>query len=172
MAGPFAATDGHRVGPSCAYGIVRATAVAFTLTTSAFRDGDVIPTRFTCDGEDVPPPLSWQGAPEGTRSFALIVDDPDAPGGTFTHWLLHDIPGNVAALPASAGKALRNGFGRGRYGGPCPPRGDPPHRYVFTLYALDVPAVALHDGTRPSLERALRAHTLGVARLTGRYGRP
>ena len=145
--------------------------MAFTLISSAFHDGGVIPRECTCDGEDVPPPLAWSGVPEGTRSFALVVDDPDAPGGTFTHWLLHDIPGSAAALPASPGKALRTSFGRTGYGGPCPPRGDPPHRYVFTLYALDVPALGLHDGTRASLDRALRAHTLGVARLTGRYGR-
>jgi Raf kinase inhibitor-like YbhB/YbcL family protein len=145
--------------------------MAFTLTSSAFQDGGTIPRQFTCDGDDVAPPLAWSDAPEGTRSFALVMEDPDAPQGTFTHWLLYGIPATTTELREQVGTALRNSFGRAAYGGPCPPPGHGPHRYVFTLYALDVPTLALHSGTRASLDTALRAHTLATTRLTGRYER-
>jgi len=144
--------------------------MAFTLTSSAFQDGEDIPRQFTCDGRNLAPPLTWSDPPEGTRSFALIMDDPDAPHGTFTHWLLYDIPLTATEL-AEAGSALQNSFGRAAYGGPCPPFGDGPHRYVFTLYAVDVAALDLHGSTRASLDRALGGHTLATARLTGRYAR-
>jgi Raf kinase inhibitor-like YbhB/YbcL family protein len=146
--------------------------MAFTLTSSAFEDGETIPREFTCDGTDAAPPLAWSGAPEGTRSYALIMEDPDAPRGIFTHWLLYDIPATTTDLREQAdGTALPNSFGRAAYGGPCPPPGHGPHRYVFTLYAIDVPALDMRSRTRASFERALRAHTLGTARLTGRYER-
>lgn len=146
--------------------------MAFRLTSSAFRDGDTVPRQFTCEGEDLAPPLAWSGAPDGTRSFALIMDDPDAPGGTFTHWLLYDVPATAAALDSQQhGNTLRNSFGRAEYGGPCPPVGHGAHRYVFSLYALDVAALDVRGTTREALERSLQAHTLGVARLTGRYER-
>jgi Raf kinase inhibitor-like YbhB/YbcL family protein len=110
--------------------------------------------------------------PEGTRSFALIMDDPDAPKGTFTHWLLYDIPATATELAdQSRAQTLRNDFGRAGYGGPCPPSGHEPHRYVFTLYAVDVPALTLQGRTRGALEQALHAHTLATARLMGRYER-
>jgi hypothetical protein len=146
--------------------------MAFTLTSSAFQDGQTIPRLFTCDGNDVPPPLAWSDAPEGTRSFALVMDDPDAPGGTFTHWLLYDIPGTTNELRGQEeGTALRNSFGRAAYGGPCPPPGHGPHRYVFTLHAVDMAALDVRGRSRAALDRALRAHTLARARLTGRYER-
>jgi Raf kinase inhibitor-like YbhB/YbcL family protein len=146
--------------------------MAFTLTSSAFRDGETIPRRFTCDGDDVAPPLSWSDAPAGTLSFALVVEDPDAPRGTFTHWILYDIPGTAQELPGTGiGTALPNSFGTAAYGGPCPPAGHGPHRYVFTLHAIDVPALRPHDTTRAAFDRALRAHALAAARLTGRYER-
>lgn len=146
--------------------------MAFTLTSSTFQDGETIPRQFTCDGIDLAPPLAWSDATEGTRSFALIMEDPDAPHGTFTHWLLYDIPATTTELREQAdGTALPNSFGRAAYGGPCPPAGHGPHRYVFTLYAIDVPALETHDSTRASFDRALRAHTLATARLTGRYER-
>jgi hypothetical protein len=145
--------------------------MAFTLTSSAFQDGDTIPRQFTCDGNDTAPPLAWSDAPEGTRSFALVMEDPDAPQGTFTHWLLYDIPVTTMELREQAGTALRNSFGHAAYGGPCPPPGHGPHRYLFTLHAVDVPALVLHGKTRASLDQALRAHTLATARLTARYER-
>ena len=146
--------------------------MAFTLTSSAFQDGQPIPRQFTCDGNDLAPPLKWSDAPDGTRSFALVMEDPDAPHGTFTHWLLYDIPATTTELPGNGGgTALRNGFGRAAYGGPCPPPGHGPHRYVFTLYAIDVAALDIHGKNRAALDRALRAHTLATARLTGRYER-
>jgi Raf kinase inhibitor-like YbhB/YbcL family protein len=142
----------------------------FGLTSPGFADGANIPVEYTCDGADSPPPLSVSEPPDGVRSFALIVDDPDAPRGTFTHWLAYDIPAD-SHFDATRGKTLRNDFGRDGYGGPCPPPGHGPHRYHFTLYALDVPALPLHGKTRRDLEAALATHTLATARLTGRYQR-
>lgn len=146
--------------------------MAFSLSSSAFGDGGEIPRQFTCDWDNVPPPLAWSAPPEGTRSYALIMEDPDAPGGTFTHWLLFDIPSAMTEIDGHVtATALANDFGRTDYGGPCPPRGHGPHRYVFTLYALDVPALEVRGHTRAALERSLRLHTLGTARLVGRYER-
>jgi Raf kinase inhibitor-like YbhB/YbcL family protein len=146
--------------------------MAFRLTSSAFQEGEMIPRQFTCDGDGLAPPLAWSEAPDGTRSFALIMDDPDAPHGTFTHWLLCDIPATTTELAdQSVGKALRNDFGRPGYGGPCPPVGHGPHRYFFTLHAVDVPSLALKGRTRKVLERVLQTHTLATARLMGRYER-
>ena len=143
-----------------------------TLTSAAFLDGDLIPRQFTCDGDNVPPPLTWSRGPEGTRSFALVVDDPDARDGTFTHWLLYDIPAQITQWPNEAsGKTLRNSFGRSGYGGPCPPPGDKPHRYVFTIHALDVRHLELTRERPEDLRTALGAHTLATGRLVGRYER-
>lgn len=144
--------------------------MSFTLTSTAFDEGGPIPREFTCDGDNLAPALHWSGAPRGTRSYAFVMDDPDAPGGTFTHWLLHDIPATATDL-SDGGKALRNSFGREEYGGPCPPRGHGPHRYVFTLYALDIPALSLRGRTRAAFDRSVREHTLATARLMGRYER-
>ena len=146
--------------------------MAFTLTSSAFQEGETIPRQFTCDGDGLAPPLAWLDAPGGTRSFALIMDDPDAPHGTFTHWVLYDIPAATTELADRAvGRALRNDFGRPGYGGPCPPVGHGPHGYLFTLYALDVPSLTLKGRTRRAIEQALQAHALDPAQLTGRYER-
>ena len=147
--------------------------MALTLTSSAFRDGDAIPADFACDGANRIPPLAWSAAPQATRSFAVVVDDPDAPGGTFTHWLVYDIPPTVTQVvdESHGGKTLRNDFGRARYDGPCPPPGHGPHRYVFTVYAVDVQTLELHGSHREGLERALASHTLATARLMGCYER-
>lgn len=145
--------------------------MALTLTSPAFADGTLVPERFTCDGNDAPPPLAVSDPPDGTRSFALIMDDPDAPKGTFTHWLAYDIPIHGNELNPTAGKTLRNSFGRTGYGGPCPPRGHGAHRYYFTVYAVDVPSLALRGKSRGDLEAALESHTLAKARLMGRYER-
>ncbi|MGH7571427.1 MAG: YbhB/YbcL family Raf kinase inhibitor-like protein [Gemmatimonadota bacterium] len=151
------------------------------LTSDAFEDGGMIPRRHTCDGEDVSPALAWEGAPEGTASLALVVHDPDAPRGDWVHWVIYDIPGRFNGLPEEVGSAERledlgeaaqgtNDFGRIGWGGPCPPAGKP-HRYVFTLTALDA-TLGLEPGAdRGAAETAARDHALGTATLTGRYGR-
>jgi Raf kinase inhibitor-like YbhB/YbcL family protein len=150
-------------------------ATSFRVWSPAFPPGGRIPRVYTCDGRDLSPPLRWAGAPVGTRSFVLIVDDPDAPGGTFTHWVLFDIPATRTDLPealprGAVGKSGTTSFGRAGYGGPCPPSGV--HRYVFTLYALDVPSLGLREGSpRSAVERAMRGHVLASARYIGRYGR-
>ena len=146
--------------------------MAFVLTSPAFLEGETIPRQYSCDGRNLAPPLAWSGPPESTRGFALIMDDPDAPNGTFTHWAFYDIPGTARDLAdRSLGKALRNDFGRAAYDGPCPPVGHGAHRYFFTLYAVDVPSLTLKGRTRNALERALQKHTLATAQLTGRYER-
>ena len=145
--------------------------MAFAVTSPAFADGQPVPKQFTCDGNDAPPPRAVTDPPPETKSFAIIMDDPDAPKGTFTHWLAYDIPADGDALKATAGKTLKNGFGRQGYGGPCPPPGHGSHRYYFTVYALDVPALDVEGGSRDDLESALKGHTLAKARLMGRYER-
>jgi Raf kinase inhibitor-like YbhB/YbcL family protein len=144
----------------------------FTLTSPAFVDGDPIPKQFTCDGTNVPPPLSWSEGPPGTQGFALIVEDADAPGGVFIHWVLYDIPARITAWPSEVStKTMRNGFGRSGYGGPCPPPGDGPHRYQFTLHAVDTRFMPLTGDRIDDLRAALAAHTLAVSRLVGYYER-
>jgi Raf kinase inhibitor-like YbhB/YbcL family protein len=153
--------------------------MTLSLTTTAFPAGGPIPARYTCDGEDRSPPLAWSGAPAGTAAFALIVDDPDAPRGVFTHWVLYNLPADAGELPEGvpATERLANGalqgvndFGRVGYSGPCPPPG-PAHRYRFTLYALDT---ALRLGPRATKQAALdamRGHVLAQGQLTGTYQR-
>jgi hypothetical protein len=157
------------------------TAMTFTLTSPAFEAGSTIPTDHTCDGKDVSPPLRWDGVPEDVVSYALIVDDPDAPRGTFVHWVLYDVPGHARELPENVGPAQRlenlgeaaqgeNDFGEIGWKGPCPPRGRP-HHYVFHLYALDA-RLGLDPGVkREEVDRAMEGHVLGTAELTGLYGR-
>jgi Raf kinase inhibitor-like YbhB/YbcL family protein len=148
---------------------------AFQLTSPAFAEGADIPTVFTCDGQDRSPPLHWSRAPAGTQSFTLIVDDPDAPGRTFTHWVLFDVPAVQSDLPegfqpGQVGTSGRGDFGRTGYGGPCPPSGS--HRYFFKLFALNVPSIGLQEGaSRAEVERAMQGHVLGQAQLMGRYSR-
>ena len=149
---------------------------AFTLTSTAFADGSAIPKQYTCDGGNRSPELRWAAAPDGTRGFALIVRDPDAPGGDFTHWILFDVPAGTTEIPEGAspqapGLPGMNDFGKPEYGGPCPPPGGA-HHYVFTLYALDTPRTGIRLGARrPEVERALKSHALGQAQLRGTYGR-
>lgn len=151
--------------------------MSFTLTSPAFVEGETIPVKYTCDGENSAPPLRWDDAPQA-RSFVLIVDDPDAPGGTFTHWVLYDIPGTQRELPeglsnvGALGTPGMNDFSKVGYGGPCPPRGKGPHRYFFTLYALDTPSLMVPaERPRREIERAMQGHVIGQARLMGRYER-
>ncbi len=147
----------------------------FTLTTPSFENGAEIPVRFTCDGDDVSPRLDWTSPPEGTRSFALIVEDPDAPTGTFTHWILFDLPAETRSLPEGAegpGTGGRNDFEEEGFGGPCPPIGDGEHRYYFRLYALDAEALGLlANAGRNDFDSALQGHVLGEAQIVGRFQR-
>jgi Raf kinase inhibitor-like YbhB/YbcL family protein len=151
--------------------------MAFRLNTSAFAEGGDIPRLHTCDGADLSPTLEWTGEPSGTRSFALIVDDPDAPAGTWNHWLLYDLSPSVRVLaqgfrPGTLGVSGLNDFGKPGYGGPCPPKGHGPHRYYITLYALDLPSLGVRPGaTRADLDRALEGHILAKTQYMGRYER-
>lgn len=151
-----------------------ATLAKLELTSSAFRDGQPIPTQFTCDGANQSPPLAWGEPPPGTKSFALVVDDPDAPGGTFDHWGAFDIPASTRSIAAgqSVGTETWNGFGKPGYGGPCPPQGHGPHHYRFKLMALSVDRLGLQaDAKAGDIERAAEQHLLGRAELTGIYER-
>ena len=154
--------------------------MAFILTSAAFKDGAPIPGKYTCDGGDVSPPLTWSGAPAGTRSVALIADDPDAPGGTWVHWVLYNLPAEVSELPENIAKVEsldlggarqgRNDFRRPGYGGPCPPPG-PAHRYFFKLYALDTRLELKAGAQKKDVEAAMEGHVLGSAQLMGTYAR-
>jgi Raf kinase inhibitor-like YbhB/YbcL family protein len=152
----------------------------FDLTSSAFGGGAEIPKKHTCEGPDVSPALAWSDPPEKTRGFALICDDPDAPAGTWVHWVLYDLPAAARGLPEGVPRSDRlesgarqgtNDFGRIGYGGPCPPRGHGFHRYFFKLYALDAPSGLAPGATKAELERAMKGHVLAHAELMGRYQR-
>jgi Raf kinase inhibitor-like YbhB/YbcL family protein len=148
------------------------------VTSSAFQDGGMIPAEYTCDGADVSPPLKWDSVPDGTKSIALISDDPDAPMGTWVHWVLFNLPVDAGELPENVPTdgTLPNGtkqgttdFGRTGYGGPCPPSGT--HRYFFKIYALDT-MLDLPAGARKSdLLRAMENHILAEGQLMGKYKR-
>lgn len=149
------------------------------LHSSAFDDGATIPREYTCDGKNVSPPLAWRGAPEGTQAFALIVDDPDAPSGTFVHWVAFDLPASTHGLRRAAStldmphgaKQGRNGFGKVGYGGMCPPPGDDAHRYFFRLYALDAPLGLAAGASRAAVDSAMEGHIRASGQLVGRYRR-
>lgn len=147
----------------------------FTLTSTDFAEGEIIPTELTCEGENRPPALKWMHPTEAALSFALIADDPDAPNGTFTHWLLFDLPRDTRELPngsGSEGVEGRNDFQQQGYGGPCPPPNHGKHRYYFKLFALDTDRLGLDAGaTRDEIERAMQGHVLDTAELMGRFER-
>ena len=145
----------------------------FALRSEAFAHGEEIPRRHTCDGKDVSPALSWSDPPAGTRAPALIVDDPDAPVGTFTHWLAWNIDPLVGGLGEgeSAPAVGRNDIGTSGWSGPCPPPGHGAHRYFFRLHALDAQLEVGFRAGRRELERALAGHVLATAELMGTYGR-
>lgn len=154
--------------------------MTFQLTSPSFDDGQPIPPRYTCDGEDVSPALAWADAPAGTRGFALLCDDPDAPGGTWHHWALYDIPAGTSRLeqafpmrPESGPvKQGVNDFSNLGYGGPCPPPGHGPHHYRFRLLAINVDTLSLP--ARPTcvqVETAAKSHALAEALLVGTFAR-
>jgi hypothetical protein len=154
-------------------------ATALELHSSAFAQGGTIPKKYTCDGPDLSPSLRWTAPPAGTKSLALIMDDPDAPVGTWVHWVLYQLPAATRELPEGipTTKTLTNGarqgindFRRIGYGGPCPPRG-PAHRYFFKLYALDTELQLQPRATKRQLEAAMQGHILAQTELMGRYRR-
>ena len=153
--------------------------MSFQISTTAFSEGGTVPKKCTCDGPDLSPPLSWTEPPAATKSFALIADDPDAPAGTWVHWVLFNLPAACRQLPEGVKREERlddgtlqgrNDFRRIGYGGPCPPPGKA-HRYLFKLYALDSLLPLKAGATKPEVERAMQNHILGQAQLMGRYGR-
>ena len=149
------------------------------LTSTAFIEGAPIPGKYTCDGKNVSPPLKWSGTPPGAKALALIVDDPDAPSGTWVHWVLYDLPATVSELAEDVSKSqyvagvAKQGLNDSQhlgYGGPCPPHGKP-HRYFFKLYALDAPLDLKPGLTRKDIERAMEKHVLAHGQLMGTYKR-
>ncbi len=148
------------------------------ITSSAFEDGAMIPRSYTCDDTDVSPDLAWTGVPEGTKTLALICDDPDAPVGTWVHWVLFNIPPGETGLAAeiapeaelaNGARHGNNDFRRLGYGGPCPPGGT--HRYFFKLYALDIELDLDSGATKAQVEEAMQGHILAEGQLMGRYSR-
>ena len=151
-----------------------ATLAKLSLTSDAFKDGQPIPAEYTCDGAGRSPALSWGEPPPGTGSFALVVDDPDAPGGTFRHWGVFDIPATERSIGAGVkgGTEASNDFGKPGYGGPCPAKGHGPHRYRFKLFALDVERLdTLANPRVADVETAARKHAIAEGELIGTYDR-
>ncbi len=153
--------------------------MALSISSPVFQEGASIPTKYSCEGQDISPPLVWGESPAGTRAFVLIVDDPDAPGGVFTHWVLFNLPADSRelseAVPAQSqlpNGALqgKNDFGKIGYGGPCPPPGRP-HRYQFALYALDQPLDLKSGASKKQVLEAMQGHILAQGQLTGIYQR-
>lgn len=151
----------------------------FLLSSTDFMNGAAIPARFTCDGPNISPLLSWTAPPAGTQTFVLIMDDPDAPRHTWVHWLVYDIPADASGLPdnlppkpelETGARQGMNDFHEFGYGGPCPPKG-PAHRYFFRLYALDTRLGLLPGALRPDVERAMQGHILAEVELMGLYAR-
>jgi len=153
--------------------------MAFTVTSTAFSHGGDIPRKHTCEGQDVSPALSWNDPPQGTQSYALIADDPDAPVGTWVHWVAYNLPPSSRQLPegvaktediAGGGRQGINDFRRTGYGGPCPPPGTP-HRYFFKLYALNATLNLKPKASKKDVEQAMQGHILAQAELMGKYKR-
>ena len=148
------------------------------VTSSAFEEGELIPKQYTCDDADVSPPLAWSGAPEETQTFALICDDPDAPAGTWVHWVLYNWPADTTQLPEAVptqpelengARQGRNDFGNIGYGGPCPPSGT--HRYYFKVYAVDTVLDLVPGATKAELLKAMAGHIVAEGQLMGKYAR-
>jgi len=164
--------------PAAAAARAGAASAPITISSTSLQNGRV-PKKFTCDGNDTSPTLNWTAPPSGTRSLVLTVTDPDAPGGTFTHWVLFNVPASSNALPAGVptqgqltdgSRQGQNDFGKPGYGGPCPPRGST-HRYFFDLFALDKDLDLPSGATRAQVEDAIGTHVLARSKLMARYGR-
>ena len=152
---------------------------AISISSDVFENGGMLSSEYTCDGSDVSPGLSWNGIPAGTQSIALIADDPDAPGKTWVHWVIYNIPANSTDLPAAVPKNKtlddgslqgKNDFGRIGYNGPCPPPGKS-HRYFFKVYALDATLSLKSGATKSQVEAAMSGHILAQGEMVGKYGR-
>lgn len=151
--------------------------MALRLNIPDFKGGAPIPKKYTCDGQDVSPALEWDGAPAGAAGFAIIVDDPDAPVGTWVHWVIYGLPAHARKLSEGVSKEPelpsgerqgKNDFGKIGYNGPCPPKGRP-HRYFFKLYALDRKLSLKSGATKAELERAMKNHVLAETEVIGRF---
>jgi len=154
--------------------VENATIAKLTLTSDAFSEGQPIPVEFTCDGANRTPTIRWSDAPSGTKSFALVIDDPDAPSGTFRHWGVFDIPASARSIGGAehVGTEVSNDFSKSGYGGPCPPKGHGPHHYHFKLFALDIDKLGLSaDGKVVDVENAARRHAIAQGELIGTYER-
>ncbi len=152
---------------------------ALNLTSSVFENGGYIPDRYTCDGKNYSPPLTWNQVPKGTKSFVLIVDDPDAPVGTWVHWIVYSVPSDLKGLEenidkeklnSSGAKAGKNDFGRIGYGGPCPPSGQT-HKYLFKLYALDQDITIEEGATKSEIINQIQGRIISETKLIGFYQR-
>ncbi|MGN6850670.1 MAG: YbhB/YbcL family Raf kinase inhibitor-like protein [Sphingomicrobium sp.] len=155
--------------------VENATLTKLNLASDAFKNGQPIPKQFTCDGADQTPVLRWGAPPEGTKSFALVIDDPDAPSGTFRHWGVFDIPASARSIGDGKriGTEVMNDFGKPGYGGPCPPKGHGPHHYHFKLFALNTDKLGLSSSAKViDVENATKAHTIGEGEIIGTYERP
>jgi Raf kinase inhibitor-like YbhB/YbcL family protein len=159
-------------------GMKEVAAMNMRVTSSAFSQGGNIPSKFSCDGNDISPPITWSKGPDDTKSYALIVDDPDAPMGTWVHWVIYDIPPSITSLPENVPKTQEttggsvqglNDFKRHGYRGPCPPGGT--HRYYFKVYALDTVLKAGAGLTKKKLLKEMEGHILGQGELMGTYSR-
>jgi Raf kinase inhibitor-like YbhB/YbcL family protein len=168
-------TEGDETAPAA----TPTSTTALTLTSAAFADNTTIPTEHTCSGDDTSPPLRWSGEPAGTGAFVLVVDDPDAPGGTFDHWVVYDLPASTAELSAGVpeGETLTdggtqgtNGAGDMGYMGPCPPAGSE-HHYRFRLFALDSPLNLEPGKSKAEVDEAMETHVLAETLLTGLFSR-
>jgi Raf kinase inhibitor-like YbhB/YbcL family protein len=151
-----------------------------SVTSTAFKEGNTIPDQYTCDGANISPPLTWSGVPQQARSLALLMNDPDAPNGTFTHWVLCDLPRDTDGLPenvstdetlANGARQCTNSFEKIGYGGPCPPPGHGSHRYFFRVFALDTELSLNKGSTADDLLNAIDGHVIDEGQLMGRYER-
>jgi Raf kinase inhibitor-like YbhB/YbcL family protein len=154
--------------------VENATLTKLQLTSDAFQSGQPIPTQYTCDGADQTPTLHWGEPPAGTKSFALVIDDPDAPSGTFRHWGVFDIPASARSIGGDqkVGTEVHNDFGKPGYGGPCPPKGRGPHHYHFKLFALDTDRLGVPATAKVvDVENAAQKHAIAEGELVGTYER-
>jgi len=168
------ASDGSGNRGNGGAAVDNATLTKLQLTSDAFQDGQPIPVQFTCDGADQTPALHWTDPPAETKSFALVIDDPDAPSGTFRHWGVFDIPASARAIGGGqrVGTEVTNDFGKPGYGGPCPPKGHGPHHYHFKLFALDVDRLGVSaDAKVADVENEAGKHAIAQGELIGTYER-